>query len=89
MKRLNSREINDKIIELMTDRVQVRWDRLPYIYELVGHDCVTLDISPVFINIAKSYKEAKKSGALPESLRIYKIDHASSRKTAQYINPLY
>jgi hypothetical protein len=86
VKRLNHNEIKEAF--KMPRPVQVRWDLLPEVFELQAHGVVTLDMSPNFIGIAKTYKEARKHHRY-EDLKVYRINAATKTKKQEYMNPNY
>lgn len=86
MKRLNKNQVSDAFS--MPYLRKEKWHDLPFVFELKAHGIVTLDIQPVFINIAKSYKDACKTHD-KNDLRVFKINNATGRKTPEWINPEY
>ena len=86
MKRLNKNQVADAFS--MPYLRKEKWQDLPFIFELKAHNQVTLDIQPVFINIAKSYKDACKTHN-KKDLQVLRINNTTSRKTPEYINPEY
>lgn len=62
------------------------YQKAPHVFEVKGHDTVTIDMSPNFIQAAASFKKARDSG-IP--VKLYRISNTTGRKTEEYVNPNY
>lgn len=88
MKRLNRADISkaNTSAAMMREEVKADFRNFPHVYELKAHGIVTLDMSPHFGHIIKTYKVVKDSGTPVE---LFKINNTTGWKTHEWINPLF
>lgn len=87
MKKLHRKEIADQFE--MEGVVKVRWDLLPAVFELKGHNLQTIDTSYSFMGLMKAYKECRARGMAASDMKVYKINNSTNQKTLEYVNPEY
>ena len=91
MKKMSIREIEEKQQNsghlILDGKLSVAYNEAHELFEVVGHNRVTIDITPTFIQAAKSLKSARDGGN--KEVKMYKLNNATGRKIPVWINPLY
>jgi len=90
MKKLSIREIESSHKSshlILGEKIQMNFAKAAHTFEVVGHDRVTIDMSSNFVQAAASLKTSRDGGN--KSVRIYRINNVTGRKTQEYVNPAY
>ena len=91
MKKLSAQEVEEKQKDIghaiMDKRVDADYAKANMLFEVVGHNRTTIDITPSFIQAAKALKVARDKGNT--DVVMFKLNTASGRKEQVWINPEY